>query len=84
MRFVAIRAVITANCSGELRVKPWPIEALTVSPITQSAPRDLAFHSLVGARPAATDDRGKSCLMPRPNRLAISDIFSIPTLSARS
>jgi hypothetical protein len=49
---VASRAVITASCRGEVSTKPCPMEALSVSPTTQSSPRLRRFHCIVGASPS--------------------------------
>ena len=74
-----MRAVITASCKGEASTKPCPIEAFSVSPISQSAPRASSFQALFGASPRATADSGRSWVTPIPSRCAISDILSMPT-----
>jgi hypothetical protein len=41
-------------------VKPWPIEALIVSPINQSWPYRSCFHAREGLLPCAIPESGKS------------------------
>jgi hypothetical protein len=84
IRPVASRAVITASCKGEVSTKPCPIEAFSVSPTTQSSPRLRRFHCIVGARPCAMPDIGRSWRTPHPSRTAMAEIASIPTRWARS
>jgi hypothetical protein len=47
----AIRAVITASCRGEASTSPWPIPALSVSPIRQAASRTRRFQARSGTSP---------------------------------
>ena len=77
-RPVASRAVITASCSGVVSTNPWPIEALRLSPITQSAPRFDSFHCLSGISPPFIPGRGRSYRAPSPSLRPMAAIRSIP------
>ena len=81
---LTICAVIVASCRGVVRTKPWPIPASNVSPNTQGCPITARFQAFVGTNPEREPGISSTRSSPRPNRVAIFAILSIPTLRAIS
>ena len=57
---------------------PWPIDAITVSPLYQLVPKRSLFHCLLGIRPERSPPRGNPRRAPRPSFAAAAAIRSIP------
>ena len=49
---------MVASCRGVVKMKPWPIAEMTVSPSYQLVPKRFFFHALVGISPERSAPNG--------------------------
>ena len=80
----AIRAVISASCSGVTPSCPCPMPKFSVSPSNQGSPRAFSFQAGSGTRPLRPPVMPSTKVSPNPNLCATSAILLTPVRRAIS